>query len=140
MVEAQALATAYQTRFRAGPNSGLAGASKGGCGGRAGPRPHELLEAALATCITISARMALEEIGIDGAGVTARVWLERTDSASTFHYSLALDSALSGEQRERVLARVMRSAVRTTLERGVRFAEHDRPPSPGRPNLQRTPG
>jgi putative redox protein len=44
-----------------------------GVGGIGGFRPHELLEAALATCTTITARMALAERGLDDAGVGVRV-------------------------------------------------------------------
>ncbi len=42
MVEAVALSTAWQVKFRAGANEGLADTRKGGIGGSAGMRPHEL--------------------------------------------------------------------------------------------------
>ena len=64
MAEATALPAPYQVRFRVGQNAGLAGTVKHGAGGSAGLRPHELLEAALATCMTITARMALAELGL----------------------------------------------------------------------------
>jgi putative redox protein len=57
----------------------LADTFKNGTGGSAGMRPHELLEASLATCMTISARMALADLGLPGgeASVRVRVRLER---------------------------------------------------------------
>jgi putative redox protein len=124
MVEAQPLATAYRTEVVAGENGLIADTRKDGRGGSAGMRPHELLEAALATCMTITARMALEEVGAQGTAVIARVWLERAAAASTFHYELELGGALSGEQRCRVLARVRQCPVRRTLTQAPDFAEH----------------
>ncbi|MFC6061039.1 OsmC family protein [Streptomyces ochraceiscleroticus] len=56
--------------YPAGENEGLADTCKAGVGGSAGPRPHELLEAALTTCMTITARMALVDLGVEGIGET----------------------------------------------------------------------
>ena len=94
MIEATALPAAWQVRFRAGENEGLADTVKAGTGGSAGMRPHELLEASLATCMTISARMALAELGITDGDVRVRVHLERGESATRFRHELALDPAL----------------------------------------------
>ncbi|MDL4773383.1 MULTISPECIES: OsmC family protein [Thermomonosporaceae] len=57
------MTTPYQVQFRAGQNAGLADTVKDEVGGSVGLRPHELLEAALASCMTISARMELAELG-----------------------------------------------------------------------------
>jgi putative redox protein len=45
-------------------------------------RPHELLEASVATCMAISARMALADLGVPDGEVRVRVHLERERSAS----------------------------------------------------------
>lgn len=121
MVEARSMAAPYQTRFHAGEHSGRADTLKDGVGGTAGMRPHELLEAALASCLTITARMALDEPGVNGSEVTVRVELERTNSTSLFRYSVELDSGLDDDQRDAVLRRVERSPVRQTLSKEVRF-------------------
>lgn len=49
MIEATALPVAWQVSFRAGKKEGRADTVKDGTGGSAGMRPHELLEASLAT-------------------------------------------------------------------------------------------
>ncbi|WP_028924882.1 OsmC family protein [Pseudonocardia acaciae] len=121
MVEASALPTPYQVRFRAGPNSGTADTLKNGVGGHAGPRPHELLEAALASCMTITARMALERMGVSGVEVNVEVELERTEEASTFRYRLTLDPPQDDARYDEVVASIERSPVRRTLSKPLLF-------------------
>lgn len=121
MVEASALPTPYQVRFRAGPNSGTSDTLKNGVGGHAGPRPHELLEAALASCMTITARMALERMGVSGVEVNVEVDLERTEEASTFRYRLTLDPPLDAARHDEVVASIERSPVRRTLSKPLLF-------------------
>jgi uncharacterized OsmC-like protein len=53
------LATPWQAQDASGDHSGIADTFKLGTGGSAGLGPHELLEAALASCMIISARMEL---------------------------------------------------------------------------------
>lgn len=120
MVEAVALPTLWQVKFQAGDNEGLADTLKGGIGGSAGMRPHELLEASLAACMTISARMALADLGIADAQVSVRVHLERGESTTQFRYELALDSALE-VHRTVVMERIECSPVRSTLSKPLLF-------------------
>ncbi|MGC0421127.1 OsmC family protein [Embleya sp. AB8] len=120
MIEATALPTPWQVKFRTDENEGLADTLKGGVGGSAGMRPHELLEASLATCMAISARMALADLGVDGAEVSVRVHLERGESTTGFRYELLLDPALE-THRDAVLERIERSPVRSTLSKQLTF-------------------
>ena len=120
MVEATSLPPAWQVRFRAGGNEGRADTVKDGTGGSAGLRPHELLEASLATCMTISARMALADLGLPEGEVRVRVHLERERSATRFRYELILDPALE-PYRTAVTERVERSPVRATLSQPLIF-------------------
>jgi putative redox protein len=71
--------------------------------------------------VTITAWMALEELGVSGSEVTVRVELERTNSTSTFRYSVELDAGLDEDQRDAVLQRVERSPVRQTLTKELKF-------------------
>ncbi|MFE6691685.1 OsmC family protein [Streptomyces sp. NPDC057743] len=120
MIEAAALPTPWQVRFRAGDNEGLADTLKAGVGGTTGMRPHELLEASLATCLTISARMALAELGVVEAEVSVRVHLAREETATRFCYELSLDPELAAH-RPAVLERLARSPVRATLSKPLSF-------------------
>jgi putative redox protein len=120
MIEATALPVAWQVRFRAGEQEGRADTVKDGTGGSAGMRPHELLEASLATCMTMSARMALADLGVTLGEVRVRVHLEREPSATRFRYELILDPALE-PHRPAVMARIERSPVRDTLSKQLTF-------------------
>jgi putative redox protein len=120
MIEATALPAAWQVRFRAGGNEGRADTVKDGTGGSAGMRPHELLEAALATCMTMSARMALADLGVTAGEVCVRVHLEREQSATRFRYELTLGPALE-PHRPAVTERIERSPVRATLSKKLIF-------------------
>jgi putative redox protein len=120
MIEATALPEPWQVRFRAGANEGRADTVKDGKGGSAGMRPHELLEASLATCLAISAQMALAELGIADGEVGVRVSVEREESVTRFRYQLTLDPALE-DHRPAVIERIERSPVRATLSRQLIF-------------------
>jgi len=120
VIEATALPAAWQVRFRADDQEGRADTVKDGTGGSAGMRPHELLEASLATCMTISARMALADLGIPGGAVGVRVHLEREQSVTRFRYELILDPALE-PHRPAVTERIERSPVRSTLSKQLTF-------------------
>jgi len=120
MVEAISLPAAWQVRFQAGDNEGRADTVKDGTGGSAGLRPHELLEASLATCMTISARMTLSDLGIADGEVRVRVHLERERSGTRFRYELILDPALE-PHRPAVTESIERSPVRSTLSKQLTF-------------------
>jgi putative redox protein len=120
MVEAVSLPAPWQVRFQAGANEGIADTLKAGVGGSAGMRPHELLEASLAACMTISARMALAELGIADDGVRVRVHLDRQEQATVFRYELLLAPELEAH-RHAVAERVACSPVRSTLSKLLIF-------------------
>ncbi|HEX3923438.1 MAG TPA: OsmC family protein [Streptosporangiaceae bacterium] len=120
MIEATALPEAWQVRFRAGGNEGRADTVKDGAGGSAGMRPHELLEASLATCMAIAARMALADLGVTDGEVGVRLHLEREEPATRFRYELILDPALE-PHRTAVMERIERSPVRATLSKQLIF-------------------
>ncbi|TDD80171.1 OsmC family protein [Actinomadura rubrisoli] len=126
MVEARALATPYQVRFCAGQNTGSADTVKDGVGGSSGLRPHELLEAALASCMTISARTALAELGLTGTDVNITVTLARQEDLTRFRYRLVLDPPVSEPQYRAVAERVRQSPVRRTLSKPLEFEPSDR--------------
>ena len=119
-VDARAMPDKWQVRYTAGENDGVADTLKSGVGGSAGLRPHELLEAALATCMTITARMELSDHDLDDTDVAVTVTIDRTDETSCFRYALTLPAALE-PQRAAIMARLEHSPVRTTLTKTLSF-------------------
>jgi putative redox protein len=120
MVEATALPVAWQVGLRAGDNEVYADTVKGGAGGTTGMRPHELLEASLAACMTISARMALAGLGVPDGAVRVRVHLEREQAATRFRYELILEPMLEAHRAD-LMECIERSPVRTTLSQQLIF-------------------
>ncbi len=122
MVESSSRQERYGVVFRAREHEGRADTLKNGAGGNSGMRPHELLEAALASCMTITARMAAEDLGIAAGEITVEVELERGANASVFHCRVRLPPALSQAHVDAIGARVESSPVRRTLSAQLRFA------------------
>lgn len=122
MISATSQAARYQTRFSDGVQEGFADttADKGGQGG--GFRPHELLEAALASCVSMTVRMYADRHAIPLASVTAKVTLDRSQPDEiVFRYEIEVDGELSGEQKDRLLHAARACPVRQTLSKKIRF-------------------
>ena len=87
----------------------LANTLKDGIGGTNGFRPHDLLEAALAACMNITARMAAQKAGVALERVTTSVRLEREgEGPVTFKCSLSIVGKPSEEKRAAVASAVAR--------------------------------
>lgn len=97
----------------------LADTQKDGKGGRAGMRPHELLESALAACICMSIDMAAERAGITLPTVTVRVAIDRQDRETAFDVSLHFATVPSPEQATLVSEAVQTSPVARTLGKPI---------------------
>jgi putative redox protein len=94
--------------------------NKGGEG--TGFGAHDLLEAALATCINMAVRMCAAEHAIPLEHVTTRVNLERPDSERVvFNYALELAGPLSSEQRQQLEHVADACPVRQTLSKRLEF-------------------
>ena len=116
MIQARSLETSHQTSFSNGSHSATADVpvEKGGAGGGFGP--HELLEAAFATCLTMTVRMYAAEHGFPLDGVGCEVRIDRTVPGSVaLDYFLTLDGPLSDEQRARLRSAAGRCPVAKTL-------------------------
>jgi putative redox protein len=123
MTTATSDGAAYRTSVRSGDLQLLANTLKEGVGGTDGFRPHDLLEAALAACMNITARMAAEKAGVAVERVTTSARLDREgDGPVTFRCSLSISGELSEEERAAVANAVARCPVRRTLSRGIQFA------------------
>lgn len=97
-------------------------------GGGAGFGAHELLEAALATCINMAVRMQASAHGIPLQAVEASVRILRPDEGTiVFEQVLDLQGPLSDDQRAALMAAAHASPVRQTLSKRLQFAWSDQP-------------
>jgi putative redox protein len=92
---------------------------KGGLGN--GFRPHELLEAALATCINISVRMIAKEKNIKIDKVETQVEIEKTDVTTIFKYKIDLDENLNEHDKDFFMNIIDGCAVKQTLSKQLLF-------------------
>ncbi len=97
--------------------------SKGGLSN--GLRPHELLEAALATCINITIRMTAKEKNINLDYVSTQVDLDRSDTRTTFKYKIILDDKLSSSDHHFLMNIIDFCAVKQTLTKHLDFLQYD---------------
>lgn len=116
MIRASSLETPFQTAFTNGTHAAVADVpvEKGGAGQGFGP--HELLEAALATCLVMTVQMSARKHGIPLAAARCEVRIDRsTPSAVSIAYSLAFDGPLSPEQDAKLRTAASRCPVGQTL-------------------------
>lgn len=123
MIHAESLAAPYQTRFSCGELSAIADttAEKGGAG--SGFRPHDLLEAALACCMTMTLRMYAEKHALPWAGSAVEVVLNRQNPEQPlFECKVLFADSVPEMARARMLQIVERCPVRRTLSGAMGFA------------------
>jgi putative redox protein len=116
MIQSFNLEVPYQVSFTNGSHSGVADVpcEKGGAGRGFGP--HELLEAALASCLTMTAQMYAAKHGFPLAGVSSDVRLDRSVPGEvTVQYALTFDGPLSEDQVEQLRTAARECPVGRTL-------------------------
>ena len=124
MIEATSKPTRYQVKFTNGRNSATADTTSDKGGGDSGFRPHELLEAALAACMNMTATMYADKHGIPLEQVNTRVSLDRSGpKQAVFNCAVKLKGKLTIAQKKAVTAAARSCPVRKTLLRGVIFSE-----------------
>jgi len=123
MVQADSAETRYLTSFTNGGHRGAADntADKGGQGN--GFRPHELLEAALASCMNMWLRMYADHHQVPLEGVSTTVALKRDQpGVAVFEYAIALRGPLTSEQKTKLLEIAQTCPVRKTLAGTLSFS------------------
>jgi putative redox protein len=102
MIHSSSLDVPYQVQFTNGQCSAIADVPKAKGGDGQGFGPHELVEAALATCLTMTAQMYAKKHAIPLEGVSAEVHIDRSQpNEVTLVYSLKFDGPLSpGQERD----------------------------------------
>lgn len=122
MIEANSKDIRYQTMFTNGKHSAISDTTRGKGGNEAGFRPHDLLEAALASCINLTLRMYADQHGIPLSGVTTRVRLDRSNpEESVFEYEIEFLGPLSKNDHERLHEIAKKCPVRQTLSKRIKF-------------------
>ena len=112
----------YQTLVSNGEHNTLADTTADKGGSNSGFRPHDLLEAALAACMSMTLRMAAEKRGIHLEGAEVKVSLDRSGSGeAVFDYSICFAGDLGDDHRSALLDALTRCPVRSTLSRGLGF-------------------
>jgi putative redox protein len=122
MITTSSESTPYQTRFSNGTVEAIADVKEKDGGHSAGFGPHDLLEAALATCVNITVRMYADHHNIPLAGVTTKVGLTRPQPDEVlFYYEVAFEGDLTAEQKERLTNAAHSCPVRKTLSKKISF-------------------
>ncbi len=123
MIRAESADTPYLTSFTNGQHIGSSDNTpdKGGQG--AGFRPHELLEAALASCMNMWLRMYANTHQLPLEHVSATVELKRDHPGeAVFEYEIAIDGPLTSEQKSKLLGIAQTCPVRKTLAGTLSFS------------------
>lgn len=116
----------YLTKFSDGTHEGLADTIPEKGGGGCGFRPHNLLEAALASCINMTVRMYADEHRLPLEQVTTKVSLNRrTEGVAHFSYQVEIAGDLDAQQKARLLEVAAKCPVRKTLSRKIDFEYAD---------------
>ncbi len=116
MITAKSRAPNYQVFFTDGLHQGVADTTADKGGGNSGFRPHDLLEAALATCLNMWLSMFANNHGIPVAQVETRVSLDRSRSDEViFNYSIDISGSLSGSEKQKLLSAAQACPVHKTL-------------------------
>ncbi|MGA2639417.1 MAG: OsmC family protein [Spirochaetia bacterium] len=122
MIVTHSEASPFLTRFSSDTHMASADTTPEKGGGSAGFRPHELLEAALATCVNMHVRMYASNHGIAVESVSTSVSLDRSNpSEAIFKYSLDISGKLSPEENKKLMKIAESCPVRQTLSRNMVF-------------------
>ncbi len=122
MIRTDSQPAKFQAQFTNGVQASVSDTTPDKGGGNRGFRPHELLEAALATCMNMTLRMAADKHGIPLDSVSITVSLNRDEPKEpVFEYRVQFGGALSDAQKARLLSAIETCPVRNTLSQPLRF-------------------
>ena len=91
-----------------------------GVGGTAGIKPHDLLDASLASCIAMTIRMAADGRGTQLTGVTVEVTHDDDDPLSAhFYCTVSLEGDLTAKERAGLLRVAHHCPVSKLLSKSI---------------------
>jgi putative redox protein len=124
MIKTNSEESPYKIRFTNGRDTGFADTTKGKGGNDNGFRPHELLEAALATCMNMTLRMHAEKPSIAPKDFSTTVTLDRSNPCETiFACSVKFADSMPEADRRLLLQSARSCAVRQTLSKKMIFKD-----------------
>jgi putative redox protein len=120
MIRATSDGVPYRVTFTDGRFAATSDTTAAKGGGDAGFGPHELLEAALATCLTITLEKTARQQGmpLERAGATVRLDRSRPGEP-VLTYELEMHGSLSDDQREQLVTAAANCPVGKTLSGAV---------------------
>lgn len=122
MISATSDLIRYQTTISDDNHQGISDVTLDKGGSDSGFGPHQLLEAALATCVNITVRIYADTHAIPLRGVTTNVTLDKTGADDVvFRYDLVLDGELTPEQESKLQLAAKACPVRRTLSKKISF-------------------
>jgi putative redox protein len=122
MIKAISEQPPYKTLFTNGKSVSFSDTTADKGGGGTGFRPHELLEAALASCMNMYLSMFAQEHSIPLSSISTTVILDRSmPNEVCFEYSVDLSGDLSETDRRRLLDEIKSCPLRQTLSKKVTF-------------------
>lgn len=124
MITATGRCIPFQTEFTNGTILSCADAATDKGGGGEGFRPHELLEAALASCLNMTIRMCAVQHSIPLTSVNTVVRLDRSAPEEVlFEYEISFAETMAEADRNLLMDAVRSCPVRNTLSKSIRFRE-----------------
>lgn len=122
MIRAHSQPAKFQATFTNGEHVSGSDTTPDKGGGNRGFRPHELLEAALATCMNMTLRMAAEKHAIPLSGVSVSVSLDRSHpDGPLFECAVEFHGSLSESQQGQLLSAVENCPLPRTLSKPLHF-------------------
>ena len=128
MITAKSREQDYQVLFSDGRHTGRSDVTEDKGGSNGGFRPHDLMEAAFATCLNIWLRMYADDHGISVSHIETTVSLDRsrTDEA-IFTYSLDISGSLTDAERQTLVSAAETCPVQKTLSKKLTVQSADSP-------------
>jgi putative redox protein len=112
----------YKTKFSNGEHSAFSDTTIDKGGSNSGFRPHELLEAAVASCMNMRIRMFAENHKMNISKVKTEVSLDRDEpECAIFGYKIEIDGKLTGLEKEKLMQIVRSCPVKKTLSKRIDF-------------------
>lgn len=116
MITAKSGISKYQVDFTDGLHEGVSDTTEDKGGTNSGFRPHDLLEAALATCLNMWLRMHADNHNYPVSHVETTVSLDRSrPNEVIFNFSINISGSLSSPEKQKLISVAKTCPVHKTL-------------------------